>query len=506
MDGRRNLNEGPTIEFKRMWVEGARRTAVAFANTDGGTIYLGVDDDGTVAGLDDPDQSMRQATQSIANGIRPDLMGFVSVDAERMDGGQVVAVHVQRGTNRPYYLTDKGIRPAGVYIRSGAASIPASEAMIVDMIRQTSGDSFEDALCLDQDLTFHAAASAFRDAGLEFTDVSRRTLGMINRDGAHTNLAWLLSDQCSMSIKAAVFVDGDKEVFQDRQEFTGSLITQFEQAGAFIERHNPVRSRIGDDMRRIDDHDYTPLVLREALLNLIVHRDYGLTGPSLVSIFSDHMEFTNLGGLPDNLTKADMMNGVSYQRNPKLANVFYRLRLVEAYGTGIRRIMGDYRHSPKQPEFHISDHAFRLDLPRHGEWRQGTSGMDDGDGDGSGHGFDGGPSQGKPSNGGLPKVMGGMGAELPSTVALSANQLSVLEYTTAHLSVTRRQAQDVLGLSQAAAFNVLKSLVRMGLLARSGQGPATRYVPAARHNPGTESTSDAKRASAPESMSDMAEG
>lgn len=436
------LAEGPSVEFKRDWVDGAKRTAVAFANTGGGVIYLGIEDDGLIVGVNDADASMRKATQAISDGIRPDLMSFVSVESEMRDEKTVVAVRIQRGANRPYYLTDKGIRPSGVYVRSGAASIPASESAILDMIRQSSGDAYEDALSLRQDLTFIATSTAFQDAGVEFTDASRRTLGMVNADGQYTNLAWLLSDQCEATTKVAVFADPDKEVFLNRQEFSGSLLLQFSQIAEFLKRNNRVVSYTGRDMRRVDRYDYSPSVMREALLNMIVHRDYGLSGPGLVSIFDDRMEFLNLGGLPDGLNRQDMMNGISFQRNPRLANVFYRLRLIEAYGTGIRRIMGDYRDAERQPEFSISDHSFRLMLPKHvSDMSHSASGRD-----------------------GLSVATEG-----------GDRQRIVLDYAERVGCVTRRQVQELTGLSQSAAANMLRMMTAQGLLRRVGKGPATEY-------------------------------
>lgn len=445
------LIEGPQIEFKRDWTDGAKRSAVAFANTSGGTIYLGVEDDGTVRGLADIDETQRRATQAISDDIRPDLMSFASVEPETMQGMTVVAAHIQRGTNRPYYLADKGIRPAGVYIRSGAASIPASEAAIVDMIRQTAGDSFEDAVCLAQRLTFTAAEATFTEAGMAFTQASRRTLGLISPDGVYTNLAWLLSDQCTASIKAAVFADDDKETFLNRQEFNGSLLTQFNQVNEFIARHNPVCSSTGTNLRRIDDYGYSPLVLREALLNLIVHRDYGLSGPALISIFDDHMEFLNLGGLPATFTREDMFNGISSQRNPKLANVFYRLRLVEAYGTGIRRILGDYREEQRQPRFNITDHAFRLNLPKH-EVRTANA-----------------PDDGQTSDTAASRI------RQTDLSPAERRRQTILDHVSQYGSISRKEAQALTGASQASVFNDIRDLVRQNRLIRIGSGPATRY-------------------------------
>ncbi|MBT1175660.1 putative DNA binding domain-containing protein [Bifidobacterium sp. LC6] len=446
------LIEGPHLEFKRKWVDGAKRSAVAFANTDGGTIYIGVEDNGDVTGVDNIDETMRRATQAISDGIRPDVMNFVSAENENIHNVPVVAVHIQRGAHRPYYLADKGIRPAGVYIRSGAASIPASESAIIDMIKQTAGDSFEDAVSLNQELTFTAAQTAFADAGLPFTPQSQRTLGLTNADDVYTNLAWLLSDQCTASIKAAVFADEVKEVFLNRQEFTGSLLTQFGQVSEFISRHNAVHSYTDATMRRVDNYEYSPLVLREAMLNLIVHRDYGLSGPALISIFSNHMEFMNLGGLLGNFTRADMMNGISSQRNPKLANVFYRLKLVEAYGTGIRRIMGDYQDEAVQPTFDISDHAFRLILPKHQRENVGLAQTS--------------------STQELPQ-----GIASTQTADLPTRQQQILDYAKEHGSITRKQAQSVTGASQSTAIKTINDLVSKKLLTRTGSGPHTSYRP-----------------------------
>ncbi|NEG54864.1 RNA-binding domain-containing protein [Bifidobacterium platyrrhinorum] len=458
-----NHREDAQTEFKRDWTDGAKRSAVAFANSDGGTIYLGIEDDGTIVGVPNPDESMRRATQAISDGIKPDPMSFVSVDTETASGHSIVVVHIQRGTNRPYYLADKGIRPAGVYIRSGAASIPASESAIVDMIRTTAGGSFEDALSLDQNLTFTFVQRVFADNDLAFTPSSQRTLGMVNPNETYTNLAWLLSDQCTSSIKAAVFADAGKETFLNRQEFSGSLLAQLDQLTEFINRHNAIRSRTGSDMRRIDTYDYSPTVLREVVLNMIVHRDYGLSGPALVSIFDDHMEFLNLGGLPGNFTRDDMMNGISSQRNPKLVNVFYRLKLVEAYGTGIRRIISDYRGDSRQPQFDISDHSFKVVLPRH---------TTDDDMDSAASSAESSLPNRSPSitNTGRNTQEGG-------NLLLNERQRLILDYAIQHGSVTRRQAQQIIGMSPAMASSIIRELVGAGMLTRKGQGPATTYLP-----------------------------
>ena len=133
------LIENRTTEFKREYVDDIRNTAIAFANCDGGTIYIGVEDDGTVCGVTDVDRVMLQVTNALRDAIRPDVMMFVDCRAEQMDGKSIIRVHIQRGTARPYYLHSRGVRPEGVYVRQGASTVPASEVAILEMIKETSG-------------------------------------------------------------------------------------------------------------------------------------------------------------------------------------------------------------------------------------------------------------------------------------------------------------------------------------------------------------------------------
>ena len=105
------------------------------------------------------------------------------------------------------------------------------------------------------------------------------------------------------------------------------------------------------------------MAVREALLNSLVHRDYSFRASTLVSIYMDRIEFVTLGSLLPGLELDDLMMGVSVCRNPHLANVFYRLQLIEAYGTGMKKIMGAYVGAPAQPQITTTSNAFRIILP-----------------------------------------------------------------------------------------------------------------------------------------------
>lgn len=354
--------ENKTTEFKRKYVEDIKNTIVAFANCDGGTLYIGVNDDGTACGVDNVDDTMLRVTNAVRDAVRPDITMFVECRNDVMDEKSIVCVTVQRGTARPYYLQGKGIRPEGVYVRQGASTVPATDAVILNMIKETSGDSYETARSLDQNLTFDKSAYFFKKRKVEFGKAQMRTLHLIGDDDMYTNLAFLLSEQCTHMIKLAVFEGSKKSVFKDRRELSGSLLEQLEEAFDYIERYNRTRAEFSG-LDRLDMRDYPPEAIREALLNAIVHRDYSFSAAALISIFEDRIEFVTIGGLVKGITLDDVKLGVSVLRNQYLANIFYRLRLIEAYGTGILKINECYDDYAVKPIIETTSNAFKITLP-----------------------------------------------------------------------------------------------------------------------------------------------
>ena len=120
------LYENETLEYKRQYTSDIKKEVVAFANTAGGTIYIGIDDDGTPMGVQNPDAVVQQLANALRDGIRPDVTMFTRISIQDMEGCPVVVVTVSTGTRRPYYLTDKGLRPAGVCTSLGGCD-PADD-------------------------------------------------------------------------------------------------------------------------------------------------------------------------------------------------------------------------------------------------------------------------------------------------------------------------------------------------------------------------------------------
>ncbi len=130
--------ESETVELKAI---------VAFANCEGGKLYIGVQDDGTVSGLDDPDGASLLVSNMVRDAIKPDLTMFLHYETLTADGKRIVVVDIQQGTERPYYIAKK------VYVRQGYSSVPATNTAIRRMIKETDGDHFEEMRFLEQNLT-----------------------------------------------------------------------------------------------------------------------------------------------------------------------------------------------------------------------------------------------------------------------------------------------------------------------------------------------------------------
>lgn len=425
--------ESETVELKSVVVDDIKKEVIAFANSDGGRLYIGVSDDGTVVGVDNVDEVTQQIANMVRDAIKPDVTMFIHYSMKEENSKQIVVVDIQRGTNRPYYLAKKGLRPEGVYVRQGTSSVPATDAAIRRMIKETDGDSFEMMRSLEQELTFTDTAKEFTKRNLEFEQPQKQTLKIYNRDGIFTNLAYLLSDQCAHTVKVAVFQGTDQSVFKDRREFSGSLLRQLNDVYSYIDLSNTTRATF-EGLLRIDTKAYPEVAVREALLNSLVHRDYSFSASTLISIYTDRIEFVSIGGLVPGIDIDDIMMGVSVCRNPQLANVFYRLQLIEAYGTGMKKIFSAYVGMKVQPTVEKSNNAFKIVLPN-------------------------------------------ITAESVSVPTIpNVQEKIILQLAADNEGVTRAEVEKVLGVSGSTATRTLRRMVKEGILIQIGSARNTKYI------------------------------
>lgn len=436
------FRETEIVELKSIVMDDIKKEIIAFANCEGGTVYVGVADDGKVLGVENADECALQISNMVRDAVKPDVTMFIHYETLECDGKAVVAVNIQRGTNRPYYLAKKGLRPEGVYVRQGYSSVPATDTAIRQMIKETDGDSFENMRSINQALTFEATKKEFEKRNVVFGQPQMQTLKIVSADGIYTNLGLLLSEQCPHTIKVAVFEGINQNVFKDRREFSGSLMQQLNEVYDYIEFHNQTHATFRK-LLRIDTRDYPEVAVREALLNTLVHRDYSFRASTLISIYDDRIEFVSIGGLLPGLELDDLMMGVSVCRNPHLANVFYRLQLIEAYGTGMKKIMGAYANALVQPKIKTTNNAFKIILPNVNFTPKAAEVHKD--------------------------------FEKAANLALDSNEEKVLQFLREHLMITRKETQTLLEVSQSTAGRILKAMVDSGRIKQIGGSRTTRY-------------------------------
>lgn len=424
------------VELKEILTSELKKEIVAFANTCDGTIYIGINDRGEIVGVENSDDVMERAGASIRNSIKPDISMYVTLNLKKIENKNIIVIKVQRGASRPYYIAEKGLKPSGVYIRQGTSSVPASEDYIRQMIKETDGDSFEKLRSLNQDLTFNYADMIFKKADINFSDIQKRTLGIIGEDNLYTNLGLLLSDQCLHTLKIAVFEGKEKSIFKDRKEFKGSLIKQVTEGFEYIELLNKTKATF-EGLIRKDERDYPVEAIREALLNAVVHREYSFGASTLINIYEDRMEFVSLGGIVTGLSLEAIMLGVSQSRNEKLANIFYRLHLIEAYGTGIQKIILNYEKYKVKPIIKTEVGVFQVVLPNI-HYQENIDKKES-------QFFD-----------------------------LSNNQKTILELLKQE-EKTRKEIEIYIGLSQTRVITLLKELIELEVIEKIGRGKNIKY-------------------------------
>lgn len=430
--------ESERIEYKSQMIEDLYREVIAFANSNGGVIYIGIDDQGNLTGIDNVDETYTRITNGIRDAIAPDVTMFVRYIIQ---DNKVIQIEVGEGSYKPYYLKSKGMKPNSVYVRHGASSVQASPDQIRKMIKESDGDNFEASRCMEQELTFHAAETAFKQYGVEFSVEKYRALGITKND-VFTNLALLLSDQCHHTIKVAVFKDEFCTEFRDSKEFGGSVFKQFEDVVNYLALCNKTVSTI-KGLVRTDKQDYPEEVIREALLNALVHRDYSFSGSIIINVNDSKMEFISLGGLLPGLSTEDIRIGISQPRNKKLAEVFHRLRLIESYGTGIRRIFKLYENCHVQPSIEATTNAFRIVLPN-------MNATDT-------------------ANEDTPATTG------KSTAAITPQVKTVMDYLAKYDEMTDEDLQELLNIKKTRAYQLARQMHENELIDIIGRGASKKY-------------------------------
>lgn len=341
--------EDKTLEFK----ENANslpkiiQTIVAFANTAGGTLIIGIKDrTKDIIGLSNVLEEEERIANAIADSVSPLLIPSLQLHTWRDRDLLLISVPHSFG---PYYIKSKGIEQ-GTYVRFGSTNRLADAATIVEIQRLREHKYFDEQPnfdCALNEINFDLARELFAKISKKMTDRTAKSLGLIVRHHAKelpSNGAILLfADHYREFFPDAIirlgrFLGTDKSQIIDQQDLEMPISTALEPIIAFIRRHTSVAAEIGE-MRRKDIPQYPPAVIREAVINALLHTDYSIKGASIqIAIFEDRIEITNPGCLPFGLSFEAALSGISQLRNRVIGRVFRELNLIEQWGSGLGRM------------------------------------------------------------------------------------------------------------------------------------------------------------------------
>jgi ATP-dependent DNA helicase RecG len=351
--------ETKTLEFKKTLptVADLAKTIIAFANTSGGKLIIGVNDNREIIGLDDNEIFAIQdkIASIIYDRCYPNILP--EIYTANIEGRLILIIEIFRGNLLPYYLKQDG-KNNGTYIRIGATNRKAEFENILELERHRSNISFDEEINYETEfdtLDLTPIKSKFAAIGKVCDSNKLKNLKLLKEENGKTYpsnaLLILLGKFEHVTIKCSRFKGKTMSVFLDKKEYSGDLFTQLENAENFIKNHIHLRGEI-NGLQRIDTYEIPIVAIREALVNAVVHRDYSNKGRDIkVGVSDDIVNIVSPGGLPHAITEQNLTQGRSEIRNRGIAGVLKALNYIEQWGTGIKRIKSScIQHGLQEPD------------------------------------------------------------------------------------------------------------------------------------------------------------
>ncbi|MDD6244059.1 MAG: putative DNA binding domain-containing protein [bacterium] len=345
------------IENKERLNEDFEQEVIAFLNyREGGAIYVGINKNGQPVGIDDIDQVQLQIKDRIKHNIQPSTLGLFDVVVETIDNTDVIKVIISSGTEKPYYLRKKGRTPEGCYIRVGSSKERMTERMIDDMYSKRIKNTLKEIDSPRQELTFNQLKIYYEEHNLKLNDNFLQNLDLLTSEGKYNYNAFLLADENNVSIKLVKYLGNNKLELLENLEFGNRcLITATQRILERLDVENTTYAKI-EYFGRKEQEKIDSRALKEAVINAIVHNDYSYGNSPIIELYSDRIEITSAGGLPQELSQEEFLEGVTAPRNKELIRVFKDVELIENIGSGVLRILDAYDKSC----FKFMEHFLRV--------------------------------------------------------------------------------------------------------------------------------------------------
>ena len=353
--------ESNKIELKSKYTDQIVKEIVAFINADGGKIYIGINDDGTVCGAQKIDESLRSISDIITTQIEPNAIDSVKTELEIIEGLPVIVINVKKGISPLYCIKKYGFSSSGCMIRIGSSCREMSELQIKERYKMRF---FDDDIIVSsptnlKTLSFFTLKNSYLEMGYKLNDDTFETnLKLVNNNGDYNVMAELLSDNNRYSLIFVKFSGINKASISQRSDYGNkSIIFGFKQMMNRISSENICISNT-TVRPRIDTYLFDYDSVNEAIVNAIVHNDWSIAEPQ-VSFFHDRIEILSHGGLPHTLSLEDFYRGISKPRNIRLMKIFSDLDIVDHTGHGVPIIIEKYGRDA----FEISDNHIIVTVP-----------------------------------------------------------------------------------------------------------------------------------------------
>ena len=348
------FHEDEKTELKRILNDAFEKEVDAFLNTLGGQILIGIEDNGTVCGVENADQVALSIADRIRNNILPSAMGLFTVEIRQEEMRSYLVVTVAGGLERPYYLKKYGMTPNGCYTRIGTQASPMTQNMIDGFFSRRILNTLHNVVSPNQELTFTQLKIYYQEKGYDAAgSYFLKNLDLFTEDGKYNYAAYLMADHNGTSIKVARFRGTEKLDIVERNEFGRCCLIK--SALNVLERLNVANTtvvRVGGKAQRKEIRLIDPAALREAVLNAIIHNDYINGAYPVFEIYDDRIEIISSGGLPVGLSEKEFFAGRSLPRNKELMRIFSDMDLCEQLGSGMKKILRIY----PQSVFSVSEH------------------------------------------------------------------------------------------------------------------------------------------------------
>jgi len=349
------MKESRELELKSTITNTFLKTVSAFSNYNSGKIIFGVDDNGKIIGLENIEELCLDLENKINDNISPKPDFRFIKDTKK----NIITLIVEEGFNKPYLCKGKA------YKRNDTSTVEVDRIEFNRLTLLGLNQYYEELKAKKQNLKFEVLTKELEEK-LSLKNFSKdvlKTLNLYDDKIGYNNAAELFADSNTFSgIDIAKFGKNIDEILDRNLFINMSIISQFQKTLEVFNRYYKYEQILGSE--RIEKELIPEKAFRETIANALIHRTWDVNSNIKVSMYEDKIEVSSPDGLPSGISEKEYLNGqISQLRNPILANIFFRLKYIEMFGTGIRRINESYKDYAIKPAFEIFENSIKITLP-----------------------------------------------------------------------------------------------------------------------------------------------